>query len=231
MTRQVGDVVAERVRRYRTEMGWSVRQLAEECQRLGAPRLTGASIGNIERTTHSQRKRREVTVDEVFVLAYALGMPPLLLMIPLGENEPLQLTTTATVHPHLAWDGATGEGVLTVTGNYATRITENYKGRVVVAAFHALRRAQNAYSGAETNLRIAQDNGSPEQVTRAKEGVADTVPAFAEAVENIMRHGQEVPPYRPETIEVLRRSGILTDPDRLEVSKWTDPGGDDDGQR
>ncbi len=204
---------------------------AEECQRLGAPRLTEASIGNIERTKHGQRKRREVTVDEVFVLAYALGMPPLLMMIPLGENELLQLTTTATVHPHLAWDGATGETVLTLTDRYATRIKENYKGRIIVAAFKALRGAQDAYLHADTSLRIAQDKGSPEQVTRATERVADTIPAFAEAVENILRHGLEVPHYPRDVTDMLRRSGILSDPDRLVVADPTDSEGGEDGQR
>lgn len=223
--------MAERVRRYRTELGWSVRRLAEECQTLGAPKLTEASIGNIERGESGGRKRREVTVDEVFVLAYALGAPPLLMMIPLGENEPLEITTTATIHPHLAWQGAT-KGPLAVTGNVATRLRDTARHSRTIELFERLRATQQAYSDAEVRVRIAQSDGTPELVAKAKDRLADTIPAFAEAVEDILRADLEVPAYTPQTIEALKRSGLVSDPGRVPVYEpATATDGVADGQR
>ncbi|MDQ3465230.1 MAG: helix-turn-helix domain-containing protein [Actinomycetota bacterium] len=227
MTRSLSDVVAERVRRSRREIGWTVAELAEECRRLGAPSLTVASLGNIERGDRGVRKRREITVDEVFVLAYALGVPPLLMMVPLGENDHLRVTSTATIHPHLAWDVATGRAPLALTGNYATRVEENFRYRVVVQLFDTLRATQEAYTGAAHRLRIEQEvGGTQEDIQSARDKLDAALGPFAHAVENLMRHGQAVPPYRPETVAALRRSGILTTPDRLEIFESTAEGGD-----
>ncbi len=231
MTKSVSDVVAERVRRCRKEAGWTARQLSEECQRLGAASLTVASLGNIERTDRGTRKRREVTVDEVFVLAYALGVPPLLMMIPLGENDELQITATATIHPHLAWGVATGREPLAVTGNYATQIQENFRYRVVVQLFDTLRATQEAYTGAAHRLRMEQeDGGTQEDIQAARDELDAALGPFAHAVENLVRHGHAVPPYRRGTVAALRRSGILTTPERLEVHQDNDAG-DADVQR
>jgi len=56
---------------------------------MGAPQLTAASLGNIERGQDkgAKRRRRDVTVEELMVLARALGVPPLLLMVPLDAGK------------------------------------------------------------------------------------------------------------------------------------------------
>ena len=108
----VGDVVATQVRKYRLRREWSIRQLAEECAKLGAPQLTSASLGNIERgqDQDAKRKRRDVTVEELMVLARALGVAPLLLMVPLEGGRPQ--VEMVPGEPWLVWDAAkwiTGE--------------------------------------------------------------------------------------------------------------------------
>lgn len=110
----IDDAIASQVRRYRLLKNWSVRQLAEECQKLGAPQLTSASLGNIERgqAEGAKRARRRVLVSELIVLARALQVPPVLLVIPLGHER------TVAVAPDLdvdTWDAAkwfTGEAPL-----------------------------------------------------------------------------------------------------------------------
>jgi transcriptional regulator with XRE-family HTH domain len=86
----VGDVVAQQIRRYRQEKGWSVRELAEACAKHGAAQLTESSLANIERgiSASARRKGREVSVDELVALAYVLGVPPLALLLPTAaDNE------------------------------------------------------------------------------------------------------------------------------------------------
>lgn len=97
----VGDTIAGRVRRCRQQRQLSVRALAERCADLGAAGLTTASITNIERGADpaAKRRRREVTVEELLVLALALDVPPLLLMIPYGESDLVRIAPDRIVHP------------------------------------------------------------------------------------------------------------------------------------
>lgn len=98
-----GDVIAERVRTYRIRRGWSFPRLADECARLGAPQLTVPSLTNIERGQRddAKRGRRGVPLDEVAVLARALGVPPVLLLLPLGTESAVQLLPGVAVP---TWD-------------------------------------------------------------------------------------------------------------------------------
>jgi len=64
-------LVADRVKRLRTERGWSARDLAEECARAGLSELTRSTIAKIESGV-----RKSVTADEITVLARVLGVTP-----------------------------------------------------------------------------------------------------------------------------------------------------------
>lgn len=110
----VGDVIAARVRSYRLQRGWSVRQLAEECARRGAPQLTAASLGNIERGREegAKRKRRDVTVEELVILAYVLNVAPVLLILPLGTDDAVALAPGIAVHPYKALEWIDGRTAL-----------------------------------------------------------------------------------------------------------------------
>jgi transcriptional regulator with XRE-family HTH domain len=85
--------IASQVRRYRLAKGWSIRRLAEECERLGAPGLTEASLGNIERGQKEGAKRtqRRLLVEELAVLAKALEVPPILLVFPVGRESEVEV--------------------------------------------------------------------------------------------------------------------------------------------
>lgn len=125
----VAEVIAQRVRKFRAQRGWSVRQLAEECAKAGAPQLTIASLGNIERgqDPEAKRKRRDVTVEELLVLGYVLNVPPVLLMLPYGELDEVSILPSVRAHPIAALDWINGRnrseiretfGVDEVPGNW-----------------------------------------------------------------------------------------------------------------
>lgn len=76
----MGDRVAGRIRFYRRARELTVQGLARECERLGMPELTEASLWNIERRATSPRKHRRVSVEELLLLARALRVPPLVLV-------------------------------------------------------------------------------------------------------------------------------------------------------
>ena len=111
---RASDFVGQRIRRTREARGWKAKDLAERCAEIGAPEITPAVIANIEtgRRDEEGRRRREVTVDEMLVLALALELPPVFLFIPLDGDEELRITPSAKmdVLTAVAWvsgdDGA-----------------------------------------------------------------------------------------------------------------------------
>ncbi|MDX3099705.1 helix-turn-helix domain-containing protein [Nonomuraea angiospora] len=89
MHSKLSDVVASRVRKYRERKGYTREELAARCSKLNVP-LTAAAITNIEtgrRNAATGVRRRDVSVDELVGLAKALGVPPILLIYPVGEVE------------------------------------------------------------------------------------------------------------------------------------------------
>jgi transcriptional regulator with XRE-family HTH domain len=80
-------VVAQRTKELRGRRGWTAAQLGAEVSKHGVQwdRFTVANLEN--------GKRQNVTVQELFALALALGVAPVNLLVPL-EDEPYQITPT-----------------------------------------------------------------------------------------------------------------------------------------
>ncbi len=77
------DIAARRIREARTRKGWRVKDLAERCAKAGAGNITAAVITNLETR---RRPGREITADELLVLAWVLEVPPVQLLSPLGDE-------------------------------------------------------------------------------------------------------------------------------------------------
>ncbi|MGH3414865.1 MAG: hypothetical protein ACRDVE_02975 [Actinocrinis sp.] len=90
------DVVGERVRQLRKMTGQSVGQLAADCAAFGAPELTADVIYLIENGRRKDGARtRKITVDELLILSYALGMCPMYVLLP-KENDKYWLSSTVS---------------------------------------------------------------------------------------------------------------------------------------
>lgn len=76
MAKTPSDRVAGRVQEFRQSRGMTVTHLAERCAELGMPELTAQVIYKLEgRRKAPSGRPRPVTVDELVVLARALGVP------------------------------------------------------------------------------------------------------------------------------------------------------------
>jgi len=96
----MSDVVASRIRTARKRQGWSAQELADRLAAAGAPELTMFVISNIEsgRRKADGKRRREVGVDELFLIAYVLGVPPIHLLVPAEDSEtPVEVAPGARV--------------------------------------------------------------------------------------------------------------------------------------
>jgi transcriptional regulator with XRE-family HTH domain len=92
--KRASDFVADRLRQIRQRRGLTAEGLAARCAEIGAPEITRSVIANIEtgRRGPDGRRRREVSVDELLIFAYALQVPPALLVVPLDGAEELEVT-------------------------------------------------------------------------------------------------------------------------------------------
>jgi len=72
----VSDVVGDRVRARRKAYRWKVQKLAELCAQAGRPELTANALYLLEGGRHKGgRRTRQITVDELVVLADVFGCP------------------------------------------------------------------------------------------------------------------------------------------------------------
>ncbi|GHB20374.1 transcriptional regulator [Streptomyces chryseus] len=90
---QVMATVAAEVRRRRRELGWSAQDLADKCEEMGHP-IPRNVIANME-----SRRRSNLPLVDVMVLAQALNTPPICLIYPVGyvdvvQRLPLQDSTS-----------------------------------------------------------------------------------------------------------------------------------------
>jgi transcriptional regulator with XRE-family HTH domain len=89
-TIRTSDLVAIQVKQLRGRRGLTVKDLAGRCRALGAEELTANVLTNIE------VRRRDVSVDELFVLALALDAAPVHLLTP-SDDQPVDVAVTSSV--------------------------------------------------------------------------------------------------------------------------------------
>ncbi|MCX4699520.1 hypothetical protein [Streptomyces sp. NBC_01373] len=110
------EIIANQVRERRRQLDLNRQQLADKCASIGAPGLTMAALTNIEtgRPDKSGKRRRDITVEELFALAHALNIHPVDLMVPATaeDREPYQVTSEVTTTVATARDWIAGVGFL-----------------------------------------------------------------------------------------------------------------------
>lgn len=95
--------VAANVLRLRKARGLSIYSLSDRLREMGRP-ITPSAVGKIE------RQERQVTVDDLAVLAVALDASPSALLLPLIDDpsERVEITGAGAVPADQAWDWADG---------------------------------------------------------------------------------------------------------------------------
>lgn len=80
MDKSPSQVLAEELRKTRERRGWTQQALADRLEEIDLP-IDRSTIAKIEANT------RGVSVDEVLAFAIALGVPPMILMVPRSEDK------------------------------------------------------------------------------------------------------------------------------------------------
>ncbi|SED25953.1 Helix-turn-helix domain-containing protein [Streptomyces sp. 2231.1] len=99
--------VAQEVRRHRHAQGLSAQQLADRCAEIGMP-IQRSVLANLE-----SGRRTTINLAEVLVLAFALQVPPGVLMFPVGYEQDVEVLPDAWVEPATAIDWLAGNAFFT----------------------------------------------------------------------------------------------------------------------
>jgi transcriptional regulator with XRE-family HTH domain len=84
--RQHAVTIGQSVARVRAERKLSAQKLAEKCAKIGMPSLTRTVITKLE-----NGRKEAVSTAELAVLGKALGIPPAMLMYPLGIQQTVEV--------------------------------------------------------------------------------------------------------------------------------------------
>lgn len=206
-------LVAARLKEARRRHGWTAKQLAEQCAKAGSTGLTAAVLANIEsgRPDADGRRRRDITVDELLLLAYVLDVAPIyLLALPnSGQGRAVQIAprravddpdellrwirgdqalpgTDSRMYYSVALERMPAPDTEQTLAEYARSVLQD-RAKELVSQFHA-----------ETDkLAERAHNQITQLVTDAERALADG--ASAEELMALLRNADRVESDRPDT--------------------------------
>jgi len=167
----------------------SVQQMSAKLEAMGIT-LKRTVIGNLE-----SGYRRTVSLAEILALAYVLGVPPLLLMAPIGESDTFEALPTGELD---TWDAArwiTGEGMP------PGPIDEQWKRNVDVLTLY--RRHTAALDDWRRQTRTAVGD-SPEEIDRMLERALVRRREIADGlrlIRQLIRAHGDLPPALPQELQ------------------------------
>lgn len=204
-SRLVG-VIAQEVRRYRQAQKLSAQQLADRTAEIGMP-INRSVLANLE-----SGRRDTVSVAELFVLAAALRVPPLLLTFPAGRVETVEAIPGVEITP---WDALFwGSGESTQADIDALR---DESGVVKLISGHH-QRLGDLYSELSEymhHLEYMREGPSDTLHTASKEIVARISRSLKRQADELGRHRQAmvaadlVAPEIPSLVRALIEDGTM----------------------
>ncbi len=149
----------------------SAQQLSERCAELGYP-IPRSTITNLE-----IGRKESISIQEVAILAKALGIPPLSLVFPIGRERTVELLPGTEVPTWLAAQWFTGEGpfpAALLDGGWGANTDDMraWKGGAPLY-FRQLRTLREQWDRARGRARQARQEGSSEDVEFTEQMLRD----------------------------------------------------------
>lgn len=201
MANTVSETVAGHLEHFRRERKLSLQQLADRCAELGAERFTFHVLAKMEAGIRdgSDRRGRDVSVDELLQLAVVMETSPLSLLLP-ADGAPVPITEQWQPEPATAVAWIAGE--IPPPGHDREQRKRWNAGNGTVATYREWRRVLDQAARAEPSGTQALDAALRE---------------VARGVEALERRGLPVPALPGEWVTAMNRQGWLTDPDAVPV--------------
>lgn len=197
--------LGRQVKRWRERRGLSAQALAGRALELGATALTRAAISKIE------VGKRGVSVDEWLQLAYALAVPPPLLLLDLESGNDVEITPRVVIHPWLAWEFIVGDEPPIATDRTVIRPAEHSDSLTVIRLYRRQREAVDRVHRAESAISAAEYAKDAAALSAARTQHADALRELAGVLGDMVDGNVQPPGMPPEWIKRMKRLKVLPD--------------------
>lgn len=208
----MSEVLGKQVQQARKRRRWTQERLAREVTDHGGA-LDRAAIAKIESGV------RSVSIDEYLLLAAALNVAPPLLLLPLGSETRIEITSRSRIHPHLALEWLRGDEPLTATNRCNIDRPGWLEGSEPIRLWLELRRKEDAVGEALRAVQRADYSNDAEQVRATRQQHIEALEALHSHLRRMQGDGELVPGQAPETLDAMRVIGL--DVDDLPALNWT----------
>lgn len=106
---QLNKVIGDQVKHHRKRRDWSATELAKRCTALGLT-MSRSKVANLE---NGRARQEGVGMAELLILGAALGVPPTLLVFPVGSGDQVPMLPGLSIDPWHAYKSLIGEDVTT----------------------------------------------------------------------------------------------------------------------
>lgn len=223
-----GETARTRLKELRKRRGWGTAAFAEACAAAGMPGLTQSSIENIE-----SGRRRNITIEELAVLAYALGVPPVVLLFPVGDVDQVEVLPGRAVDTWSAAKWFTGEDPLPTWDERENRwvveredVAQWEQGAAAVTLYRMHDQLRRQRAGL---LQVARRVGRPTEPPISDDALRSRVDAAWERVQSIdneirgirrtLRTLGLIPPVLREGLRYLDDPNTTTDVDLVMLAE------------
>ena len=184
------DQIGPLIRAARERRGMSLRNVTNRMRELaGDDAMTYAQLSRIE--TGSRR----ASIGDWLLIAAAIDTPPILLLLPLGQEDDVEILPGWPIHPQLAWDWIRGDETLTSPSREVVRRGEWLRMSHPLRAHDSLRAAQDALRDDQPHRPLPR-----EQVKALYDG-------FAHVLDEFTATGLVPPPQSPFRLSRLAEFG------------------------
>lgn len=214
-SRRASDIAGRRVKELRDQLDWTREDLAKECARLGA-KITADVIVNIEtgrRDKATGERRRDVTVDELVMLAQALKTSPTDLLLP-GPGETLAITPEVEAEPLMIAEWFAGRAWS--SGLPPVPFDRN---TAAVRLYHAAWEAWEAYKAADRAANWARKSGDESAAEAHSASAEERLRDFGRAIDAMIDTGLQSPWVAPG---IAQRMSWMRHADQLRVIDLSD---------
>jgi hypothetical protein len=156
--------------------------------------------------TKIEKGDRKVTVDEWLTFAAALNVPPALLLLPLGTDDRVRITSGSQLDPDLVFDWLVGDQPLATTDGYAINSREWRVNAEPLLLHLSWRKAEVAVRAAIAGIKRAE--GTESDSTAARRKYVNSLENLARVFVAYERAGSPPPKIQSEWKRDMERFGI-----------------------
>lgn len=201
-----GELLGWQLKKWRDRRKLSAQELAGRTAAIGAATLTRSAISKIEVA------QRGVSVDEWLALAYALSVPPILLLIDLDDAPDVAVAPTVALHPWLAWEWIRGDRPPIAPDRTVLRVEEFHDSRRAISLYESQREASDQLHRIDyerTRARFARNDARLRQMD---EDYVDALKRLSGVLSEMVENGLALPNQPEQWVRDMRELGILKHP-------------------